>query len=269
MGQEHLGDFGTLAHNTDPWGELGVVLGGGQRNVVALLADLSHGVLVDNGEDEAIVAGILEALLFSLTDAEVLSLLAVEGGDGDLGLLAGTSHALEEETKTELRDQRKGVVALEQAELDVDASNILATGSVAEEDVLALLAQDLGVNVVASRHGDIRRDGGWVDLLAKSDVSELILKSVHVAADPSICAAAVGANTPEVDEDGKEEEGNDEALGLEVAPGHALVYVVPLGERTVRDVDLCAECLVSRRSRESARQRCRRRRRCVCEVGKV
>lgn len=90
-----------------------------------------------------------------------------------------------------------------------------------------------------------------------------------MAADPGICAATVGTNTPEVNEDAENEEGHDDGLGLEVAPGDALVNVVPLGVGTVGDVDLCAKRLVCAWCSESARQRCRCGRRSICKVGKV
>jgi hypothetical protein len=58
-GEHCLGDLSALAHHGGPVGKLGVVLGSGQRDIVALVAKTPHLVLVHDSKNETVVSRIL------------------------------------------------------------------------------------------------------------------------------------------------------------------------------------------------------------------
>ena len=142
-----LGDLGALAHDGSPVGKLGVVLSSGQRDVVALVAEAPHLVLVNNSEDETIVGRILA----SGRRWEKSLLLAIEAVRSGLNFLARIGHAVGEEGHGSLAEPRKGVVALVQGDLDVQPRDVLPSSAVSDVLALALLLQHVLGNLSAAR----------------------------------------------------------------------------------------------------------------------
>ena len=135
---EHgLGDLGALAHDSGPVGELGVVLGRGQGDVVALVTEGPHLVLVDNGKDESIVGRVLA----SGSGREESLLLAIEAVGSGLNPLGRRGHAVGEEGHGSLAEPRERVVTLVQRDPDVQPRDVLSSGAVGDVLALALLLQ--------------------------------------------------------------------------------------------------------------------------------
>lgn len=219
LGEQGVGDFSALAHNGKPGRELGVVLGGGQGDVVALVAELLHARLVDESPDEAVESALvvthgLVGHAAQSGDRQVL--LAVEGVHSDLGGVLGRAKHVAGEAGGRLDQVHDGVVTLGQLDVDVDKGHVLAAGSVRGElRQRALLHQVIVVGVLA--------------LAVGSKQGELLAQSCHVAADPGADFVAVRAGTEEVQRKNGDSDQQDEAFGLELGQRVALVDVVPFG----------------------------------------
>jgi hypothetical protein len=213
-GQDHVGDFGALAHDGGPDGELGMVACGGEGHIVAVLTHALHDVLVHNRKDEAVERAAGHLLRVARTVVRgVLGLVAVKDVRGRLDALGGGREALEEKGNDELSEEHERVVALHQRHLEVDKGRVLAARRVCLELVRLLLAQDA---VCAG-------------LLARlvADLGELLVQGGRVCLGPGLRLAAVGARAPDVDEDQDSEEGQDVHLQLEVLGRRALPHAVP------------------------------------------
>lgn len=114
-----------------------MVLGRGQRDIVALVTEGSHLVLVDNGKDEAVVSRVLA----SGSDREESLLLAIEAIGGSLNPLNRCGHAVGEEGHGSLTEPGERVVALVQRDPDVQPRDVLPSGAVSDVLALALLLQ--------------------------------------------------------------------------------------------------------------------------------
>jgi hypothetical protein len=232
---EHgLSNFGALAHDSGPVRELGVVLGGGQRDIVALVAEGPHLVLVDNGEDEAIVSRVLA----SGSGRQESLLLAIEAVGSGLNPLGGRGHAVGEEGHGGLTEPRERVVALVQRDPDVQPRDVLSSGAVREVLALALLLEhvlrDLGA---ASNHfgQTVRLDVGDASVLAavKPDAGVLAVEHGQVGGGPLLRARAVCACANDVDNDNDQDHGDDHELLVEVGESGALPDAVPGSVRAV------------------------------------
>lgn len=200
-GKNSVGDLGALAHDGGPDGELGVVASGGQRDVVAVLTHALHHVLVHNRENETVEGAVGHLLRIARSVRwRVLGLVAVENVRGSLDALGGDREALEEQGDHVLGEQHEGVVALDQAHLEVDEGDILASSRVRLVLVRLLLLQDV-----------VRHFSQLVP-----DLGELLLQYGRVCLGPGFRLSPVGARAPDVDEDQGEEEGQNVHLQLEV-----------------------------------------------------
>lgn len=228
-----LSDLGALAHDSGPVGKLGVVLGSGQRDIVALLTKAPHLVLVHNGENETIVGRILA----SGCRGKKSLLLAIEGVSGGLNPLARVGHAVREESHGGLAEPREGVVALVQSDLDVQPGDVLPSGTVSDVLALALLLQHVLGNLGAARERETFLLGiGHASILAgvETNAGVLAVKHGQVGGSPFLRAGAVGAGADNVDQDDDEDHGNDNELLVEVRKSRALPNAVPRGVRAVR-----------------------------------
>jgi len=122
-----------------------VVLGVGEGDIVAIVADLLHALLVNERPYESVI-GALVVLVFQLSGAretgDGLGLLAVEGVEDGLHDVDGLAEALEEEAKDMLEDGAQGVEALLEAELDVEEGDVGAASRVRGELEEGLLLGD-------------------------------------------------------------------------------------------------------------------------------
>jgi hypothetical protein len=232
---EHgLGDLGALTHDSGPVGKLGVVLGRGQRNVVALVTEGPHLVLVDNGKDETIVSRVLA----SGSGRQKSLLLAIEAVRSSLNPLGGRGHAVSEEGHGSLTEPRERVVALVQRDPDVQPRDVLSSSAVRDVLALALLLQhvlrDLGA--ASNNFGQtVRLDVGDASVLAavKPDAGVLAVEHGQVGGGPLLRARAVCACANDVDNDNDQDDGDDHELLVEVGESGALPDAVPGSVRAV------------------------------------
>jgi hypothetical protein len=226
---EHgLGDLGALAHDSGPVRELGVVLGRGQGDVVALVTEGPHLVLVDNGKDEAIVSRVL-ASGSSRKESLLLSIEAVGGGLDPFGR---RGHAVGEEGHGGLAEPRERVVALVQRDPDVQPRDVLSSGAVRDVLALALLLEHVLRDLGAARNHfgqAIRLDVGDASVLAavKADAGVLAVEHGQVGGGPLLCARAVCACANDVDNDDDQDDRDDHELLVEVGESGALPDAVP------------------------------------------
>jgi hypothetical protein len=242
-GQQGLGDLWALAHDGGPDGELGVVAGHGQGEVVAVVAQALHHVLVDDGEDEAVKGAVGHLLGVGLAvDGGDLGLLAVEDVRGGLEALLRGRPAVEEERQDGLSNLQHGVEALGKGELEVDEGSVLAAGGVGRVLVSLLLAHDIlelrGLGQGASEVvlPNAARAGGRLEV---ADLDELLLQDWHVGLCPAARLAAVLLGAPDVEGDDGEQERQDVHLYAEVLERGALPHAVPLGVRELAAVEAC------------------------------
>jgi hypothetical protein len=208
-----------------------MVAGGGQRQIVAVVAEALHDVLVHNSEDEAIVGAVGDLLGICLAVYRGdLGLLAIEHVRSSLEALLRGREALEEERQNVLAESEEGVEALGESQLEVDEGDVLAAGSVGgvlvglllAEDVLELggLGQGAGEVVVT----DTARACGGLEV---ADLDELVLQDRDVCLGPVAGLAAVALGAPDVECDDGDQERQDVHLQLEVLGRRALPHAVP------------------------------------------
>lgn len=157
-GEQQVGNLGALAHDRQPAGQLGVVLGVGERDIVTVVADLLHAFLVDDGPHESVV-GALVARLLGLyfggarkSTRNKLRLSAVKGVENGLHHVGRIPKALKEESQDVFKECGERVEALLEVELDVHKGDVGAPGRVGGEleegfllgDVLAALRVGVG-----------------------------------------------------------------------------------------------------------------------------
>ena len=163
-GQQGLGDLCALAHDGGPDGELGVVAGGGQGEVVAVVAQALHHVLVDDGEDKAVEGAVGHLLGVGLAvDGGDLGLLAVEDVGGGLETLLLGRPAVEEERQDGLSNLQHGVEALGEGELEVDEGD-KANASLPR----AFLAAVTNETIILARAGTLK--GDWNSEQTEADL---------------------------------------------------------------------------------------------------
>lgn len=232
-GQKGVGDLCALAHDGSPDGKLCVVAGSGQREVVAVVAQALHDVLVNDSEDEAIKGAVRDLLGVCLAvDRSDLGFLTVEDVRGGLEALLGSWPAIEKQREGALTNAEEGVEALSERKLEVDEGDVLAASSVGGVLVRLLLAHDIlelrGVLKGASQvlFANTARTIGRLEV---ANLNELLLQDRNVALGPGTSLAAVALGTPEVDNNDGEEERQDVHLHLEVIERGALPHAVPLG----------------------------------------
>ena len=184
-----------------------------------------------DGEDEAVEGAVGDLLGVCLAVYRSdLGLLAVEHVRGGLEALLRGREAVEEERQDVFTNHQHGVEALGEGQLEVDEGDVLAAGSVGgvlvglllAEDVLELrgLGQGAGEVVLANTAGAL---GG----LEVADLDELLLQDGDVRLGPVAGLATVALGAPDVDDDDREEEGQDVHLQLEVVERRALPHAVP------------------------------------------
>lgn len=236
--QESLGDLGTLAHDRGPVGKFGVVFGGGETDVVALVSEPLHGILVDNSPDETVVTRVFApyGLLARYTRDEVF-LLAVECIGGDLDFFGNRRERVHEEGHDGLADHSKGVVTLVESDFQVGKSDVLSARGIGHEDVLGLLFQNIlvGAALLDGLGQSLLLDLDGTDdaTTAEADACEFRLEGADVRSHPGIGAAAVRPDAPPVAGQDDQDDGQDDGLHLEITPCHALMHVVPLCVRAV------------------------------------
>lgn len=212
-----------------------MVLSRGQRDVVTLVSERPHLVLVHNSPDETIVSRVLAGR----RSREQGLLLAVEAVGRGLDSLGGRGEAVGEEGGGQLAEPGERVVALVQRDLDVQPRDVLPAGAVGEVLALALLFQQVGGHVSAAGElrGAILLDVANAGVLAAAETDAGVLAFEHgqVGRGPFLRAGAVGARADDVDEDDDQDDWHDEELLVEVGDGRALPHAVP---RSVRAVDI-------------------------------
>lgn len=222
-----IGDFGALAHDSEPSRELRVILGESKRNVVSLVADSAHDVLVDNTPNETIVSA-LAILGTNLSGTRNRGngkvLLAIEGVSQDLNSILGYGNRLDEEASEMLEGVDNGVELLGQSELDIGESRVLSASSVGCELKQGLLLDQLiGVEVLVIDSGDA----------TEADESVLLLENGSVSTDPALGPGAVATSADHVEEEDDTGDEKDDALHLELGDGMTFVDIVPLGVRNL------------------------------------
>ena len=220
-GEQGLGDLGILAHDGEPLRQLVVVLGGGEGQVITLVADVLHDRLVDNSPHEGIVAAlvVLGAELFGAGKAGYsLALFAVKGVEEGLHGVAGNVEAgLPKEAGNGLDGVDHGVELLGEGELHVGEGDVLTAGGVGSKlEERLLLEEVIGPGVLLH-----------VGHAAETYEGKLVVQSGRMGADPSLGLLAVGAGAKKVEDDNDEANDENGALTLEFGEGVALVDIVP------------------------------------------
>lgn len=220
VGEEGVGDLGALAHDGQPVGELGVFLGGSEGDVVAVVAELLHGRLVDDSPDEVVIRAllVLDGVFGGGTaaDGDGKALFAVKGVQDSFGNVFGRAEQVAEDAQDGLGDIEDGVEALGEGQVDVEESNVLAARGVRRELVQRLLAQ-VRVRVLPLGVGS----------LVEADLGELVLECRRVGAQPRLALGAVGLGSNDVEHKDDAHDEDDESLRLELGDGVALVHVIP------------------------------------------
>ena len=241
-GQKGISNLSALAHDSQPVGQLGVVLGVGQREVVAVIACLLHALLVDNGPNKVVVGalGILRAQLGRTREVrDHIGFLAVKGIQSSLDPIADLRAALEEEVQNGLEEGSQGVEALGQGDLDLEEGNVGTAGGISGELKQAPLLDQ----VVALRNVGILQSLDELlaflvrDVLGNARVAnncELGGQRGSVGADPLLGLAPVQAGTDDVEDDEDGDDTKNNSLRLEVRPGISLMKPVPFGIRARR-----------------------------------
>ena len=235
-GKEGVSNLGTLTHDRQPLGKLVVVLGVSKGDIVALVADLLHALLVDNGPDKAVES----ALLIALTklgrtghSGNSKGLLAIEGVQDGLDGIGGLSVTVPEETNDVLGEGDEGVEALDQGELDIDKGNVDTAGGVGSELEQTLLLEDgitiLGVDVGQSLGeliaGLVRKSPGHA---RETNKGKLGAQCRGMGANPLLGLGTVQTGAEEVEEQHDGDSSQNEALGLEFGKAMTLMDIVPL-----------------------------------------
>jgi len=228
-GEQSVGDLGTLRHDSDPGGKLGVILGESEGGIVAISAELVHVALVNNSPDEAIVGRVvhLQRRGILAKNRNQILLLAVESVYNSLVFLSGGLPALEEEAAGVLHEVNDRVVALGHLERNIQKSHVLASSRICGELVGSLLLQLLfrvgqlhgdGVAVLGVRHAIEANDG------------EFLLEGRNVSLGPLFRLATVPARAPDMEEEDDQDERHNQCLLHEVAGRSALPDPVPCRE---------------------------------------
>lgn len=232
IGEQKVRDLGALAHDSQPVGQLVVILGEGQGDVEALVANLLHAVLVDNGPDKSVVVAlqVLGAQLRRAGDSgDQHVLLAVKGVDGGLHGVLGHVEAVKEQAQSGLGDGHERVEPADQGELGIHKGDVLTAGRVGCKLKERLLLEGLrrlgkvrGLPLTAAAASP---RGGPV---AKADEGKLGGQGLGVRLDPFLGLGPVHARADNVQGEYEEDAGEDDALGLEVVQRVSLVEAVPL-----------------------------------------
>lgn len=243
-GKQSVGNLSALTHNRQPLRKLVVVLSVGKGDVVALVADLLHALLVDNGPDKTVES----ALLVALTELSRAGhsrngkrLLAVEGIQGGLDGIGRLSVAVPEETNDILGEADERVEALDQGELDIHKGNVDTAGGVGRELEETLLLEDgvtiLGVGIGQSLSelitGLVRESPGHA---GEANKGKLGVQCRSMGANPLRGLGTVQTGTEEVEDQHDGDGGQNETFGLEFGKAMTLVHIVPL---CVGDHGLC------------------------------
>lgn len=216
--EQHIGNLSALTHDSNPDRQLGVVARASQRQVVALVAHALHDILVYNCEDEAIERAVGDLLRVGLAvRRREFGLPAIEDVSGSLETLARCRETFEEQGKHALSQPHEGVGALVEAQLEVDESNVLASGRVCLV-LVGLLLLEHAVHICN------RSLSVWARV---ADLGKLLGQDRGVSLHPCLGLAAIALGAPEVNRDESDEEGQDVHLQLEVVHGGALPYPVP------------------------------------------
>ena len=215
--KQHVSDLCALAHNRGPNRQLGMVASRSQRQIVALIAHALHDILVHNGKDKSVKSAVGDLLRVALAvGGSKLGLTAIEDVCGSLDALCGRSKALEEQGKHGFAQPHKGAKTLVESQLDVDKGDVLASGRICLE-LVGLLLLDHAVH----------RGSHALSWNRVANLDKLVAKDGRVGLHPCLCLLPVGPGTPDVDDDEKEEEGQDVHLQLEVIYRCALPHAVP------------------------------------------
>lgn len=218
--EESVGNLGALAHDGQPLGQLGVILGGSQGDVVSVITQLLHAGLVDNSPDKA-VKGALAVLGTSLNTAssrrESELFLAIKRINGCLHEILGAGESIGDQGQSQLNVVQERVESLGKSDLDVHKGNILAASRVRGElEERLLLDEGVGIEVGVERGHAPEADG-----------RELSLHGGGMSLDPSPGLGAVCAHAKHVEQEDDGGDDKDDALGLKLGQRVALMDVVP------------------------------------------
>ncbi|KZL85403.1 hypothetical protein CI238_11815, partial [Colletotrichum incanum] len=260
--QQLLGDLGAFTHDSDPVGELSMVLGKGDGDIVAIIANLLHAVFRDDSPNEVVV-GALVILAAQLVGAgnrrNSKVFLAVKWVNDSLDRVMGGFNGIHEEAGDGLDDAQSRVEALGKSQLDIHERDILATSAVAGELEERLLAQHpggiLGICVGGRTRGEA--NGG-----------ELGLERRRVGNSPSLGLLAVEARADDVQKEDDGADSEDGALELELAERVTLMDVVPLRVGASRGLGRAAaeSCAAGGSGERAGRRRRVRSTGEVCEI---
>lgn len=231
--QESFGDFSTLAHDRVEDGKLGVILGRGKRNIIAVVPQGLDQILVHDSPDEPI-----ESRVGDLGSAgNKRALLTIEGIDRSFDALSRSGYTLEEEGENRLAVADQRVVTLQHRQLDVNESRVLTTRGVDLVLVRGDLLQELvGTSELLS--AQLRKTAGLNILQAgrlparETNAGEFLTQEGRMAFEEAISLAPVCALAPGMQEHDDDDEREDEGLLVEVGGGGALPDAVPLGVGT-------------------------------------
>lgn len=237
--QESVRHLGALAHHRRPRRKLGVVFRGGETQIVTLVAQRLHLILVHDSPNKTIVGAVFTPTLLLLLCATRCSqqrlLLPVKAVSRRFNLLNRRGHGVEKEAQHHLASPQHRVVPRVEIQLDVQPRNILPSRGVAEVLALALLLQHVLGNICTTRHRFrqtfrlrvIQLDTAL--LPAEAYARELALQHGQVRGRPLLRAQPVLPAAPQIHEHDEQNDWQDEEFLVEVGDGHALPHAVPGG----------------------------------------
>lgn len=205
----------------------------GDGEIVAVVTDLLHPLLVDNGPHEA-VKGALTILDLQLGGArnagDGISLHAIEGVQDGLQGILRRGEALREEAERRLDDRRERAEPLLQCQLGVHEGDVLASGRVGRELEQALLLEDLASPLAAERLDQLV--AGLVGVHGRDALEaherELGGDGDGVRLGPLPGLGAVQPRADHVQDEHDTDADQDPALDFELREGVPLVDIVPL-----------------------------------------
>ena len=220
--EEGVRNLGALRHDRHPRGQLRVVLGRGKRDIVPVIAEALHLLLVHHSPDEPVVGRLGHLDLGAGNRRHNLGLPPVERVNRRARGIPRRLDGVKEGPEHGLECAHDGVKPLRQPNVDINERSVHATRGIRLELEQALLLDDaravVGLGVGARRHA------------VEAHGAELGAQERGVGARPRARLVLVAPRPDEVEDDQHGDNSEDVALDAELAERVPLVHVVPLRE---------------------------------------